>query len=93
MAEEPGPPRCQHVALCARGPEAVLRFHRGILGLEVANYLPDEGVLALRLRDGFILRYERSDRSVDAEAVGFIGLEVSSFAEVDLWHDRVRTGC
>jgi catechol 2,3-dioxygenase-like lactoylglutathione lyase family enzyme len=84
MAEEPGPPRCQHVALSARDLEAVLRFHRGTLGLEVANYLPDEGVLALRLRDGFMLRYERSDRSVDAEAVGFIGLEVSSFASLSV---------
>lgn len=83
-------PRCQHVALYATDLEAVLRFHRDLLGLEVANYLSDDGVLALRLADGFILRYERLGRPPDPRGVRFIGLELSSFSEVDRWYDRLE---
>lgn len=85
-----GQPRCQHVALYARDLEVVLGFHRDILGLQVASYLPDEGVLALRLADGFIHRYERSDCPAKSGGVRFIGLELSSFEDVDRWYARLQ---
>lgn len=85
------PPRCQHIALFASDLEMVRSFHRDVLGLEVANYLPDEGVLAFQLRDGFVLRYERSDRPVGTDSVRFVGLELSSFGDVDDMFDRVES--
>lgn len=85
------PPRCQHIALHANDLEVVRSFHSEVLGLEVANYLPEEGVLAFQLRDGFVLRYERSDHPVDTESVRFIGLELPSFEDVDQMCEQVES--
>ena len=41
-------PRCQHIALLASDLEIVRSFHRDVLGLELANYLPDEGTDSVR---------------------------------------------
>lgn len=88
MAVEP--PRCQHIALFANNLEMVLRFHQEHLGLEVANYSPEEGVLAFQLHENFVLRYERSEQPVATDSVRFIGLELPSFEDVDNKFDQMQ---
>lgn len=82
--------RCQHIALFASDLEMVLEFHREVLGLEVANYSPEECVLAFQLRDGFVLCYERSHHPVDTDSVSVIGLELPSLDDVDDMFDQMQ---
>jgi len=69
--------RLQHLSLWSRDLAATEAFYAGLLGLSVANR--EEGLLALRLPDGFVLRFERGP----APGLAFLGLELERFEEVD----------
>ncbi len=76
--------RIQHVALASRDVAAAHRFYAGRLGLPVGNFDPEGGLLALRLADGFVLRFEAGP----APGVRFLGLELESFEAVDQAYRR-----
>ena len=83
-------PRCQHIALLASDLEIVRSFHRDVLGLELANYLPNEGVLAFQLRDGFVLPTSGPTILWVRTRCGSSDSNMSSFGDVDDMFDEWR---
>lgn len=81
--------RCQHLALATHDLDASRAFYGEVLGLEVATYDPEAGLLALRLADGFVLRFERRAQ-VHPQGLLFFGLELPTFEEVDRWFVRLE---
>ncbi|MDP8958355.1 MAG: VOC family protein [Actinomycetota bacterium] len=82
---------CQHVAFFSLDLEATKSFFQELLGLEVANYDPEHGLLVFGLAEGFVLRFERTTESVGCPGLRFVGLEFSSFDEVDALFEGVSS--
>ena len=70
--------RFQHIALKTNHLEKTRTFYR-VLGLEEANYDSEIGRLWLSLEDGFTLIFDRSDETLSASAVKYLGLELPDF--------------
>lgn len=75
--------RCQHLALLSSDLGRTRAFYADLLGLDIATFSPQEGMLALRLEEGFILRFHRTEEPFSSASVAYLGLELSSFKAVD----------
>ena len=83
--------RCQHICLNTRKLRETCEFYGELLGLPVAHYDEDRGLLALRFDDGSVLRFERVEggEEISPSGVRFVGIELDSFEEVDRWYERL----
>ena len=81
--------RCQHVCFESGDLEATLRFYGDLLDLKVAHYEPNS-LLTFQLEDGFVLRFEYTDKPVVPQGMRFFGLELPTYDAVDLWFDRLQ---
>ncbi|CAN5495125.1 hypothetical protein BH24DEI1_BH24DEI1_01120 [soil metagenome] len=80
--------RCQHICLITDRLSETHDFYVGLLGLKAANYNESVGLLAFRLDDGFVLRFE-ANGSASPSSIRFLGLELDSFEQVDRLHDKL----
>ncbi len=81
--------RVQHLALKSRELAATGRFYHGLLGLEVAG-LREQALIAFRLEDGFVLRFDFTEEAFTPAGLSYFGLELPSFADVDAWFERLK---
>jgi len=81
--------RAQHLALKSRDLAETRRFYHGMLGLEVAGFREGE-LVAFRLQDGFVLRFDFTEEAFTPAGLSYFGLELPSFADVDTWFGRLK---
>ena len=81
--------RLQHIALKTNHLEKTRTFYKDVLGLEEANYDSEVGRLWLSLEDGFTLIFDRSDETLSAATVKYLGLELPDFQTVDRMYERL----
>ncbi len=80
--------RLQHIALQTNDLEQTRAFYK-VLGLEEANYDANIGRLWLNLEDGFTLIFDRSEETLSASTVKYLGLELPDFKAVDRMYEKL----
>lgn len=80
--------RLQHLALKANELEATRAFYLELLELP-GRFEAESGHLWINFRDGFVLRFDRTDEVVNPGAVRYLGLELGSFEAVDRMHSHL----